>query len=448
MTLKTVKVPREIEPLFAHVEPIVSEYFAARISNPAHGTIEIGGERYILVRAASLSIEFFALLRRLFGAGREVEADDFARNMLFDFSHAIGKSDAECFHKKMHLADPIARLSAGPIHFAHSGWAFVDISPESNPSPDKNFYLLYDHPYSFEADAWVRCGRKAAAPVCVMNAGYSSGWCEASFGIPLAAVEILCRAAGDSTCRFIMAPPETLADRVEAYLKCRPHLAARVERGAIPEFFARKRVEEQVFRQNALLSIMNRVLHESLSSRNDEALAQTCLIEAQQLTKSKSGFIGAINAAGRFDVIAGGKPDPAAGDAAENNATAALKDLPIRGLWGKVLRTGQSLIVNDPFGDPEGIETADGHLSSTPFLGVPLHTGEKVTGMVGLAGKKLGYDQTDLEAIESLSGAFAEVLAHKQAAQAKAAGVAPCAAACLPAASVIAADSAAAQLGP
>ena len=325
MALKTVKVPREIEPLFARMEPIVSGYFSARTSNPTQGTIEIGGERYILMRAASLSTEFFSLVRRLFGASSEPEADNFARNMLFDFGHAVGRSDAECFQKKMHLDDPLSRLSAGPIHFAHCGWAFVDIFPESNPTPDKNYYLIYDHPYSFEADAWLRSGQKSDAPVCVMNAGYSSGWCEASFGIPLVAVEILCRAAGDPACRFIMAPPETIADRVEQYVKRRPDLAPRLQTGAIPEFFARKRVEEQILRQNSLLSIMNRVLQKSLSSRNHEELAQVCLAEAQQLTKSPSGFIGRINAAGRFDVIALSEAGRPAHVVAENDPVASLK---------------------------------------------------------------------------------------------------------------------------
>ena len=54
----------------------------------------------------------------------------------------------------------------------------------------------------------------------------------------------------------------------------------------------------------------------------------------------------------------------------------------------------------------------------TPFLGVPLRDGENMTGMVGLASKRLGYDQADLEAIESLSVAVAEVLSPEQAAPA------------------------------
>ncbi|MFO9273182.1 hypothetical protein SDA20_15840, partial [Legionella pneumophila serogroup 1] len=72
---------------------------------------------------------------------------------------------------------------AGPPHFAFSGWAFVDILPESKPTPDENFYLVYNHSYSFESSAWLKANKKNKFPVCIMNAGYSSGWCEESFGL-------------------------------------------------------------------------------------------------------------------------------------------------------------------------------------------------------------------------------------------------------------------------
>ncbi len=248
MALKTVDVPKDLEHIFAQAERVVSSYFAGLSRDPSRAAIEVGGERYILVRAASLSIEFFALVRRLFGAGQEAEADEFARNILFDLAHAIGKSDAESFHEKMDLKDPIARLSAGPIHFAHSGWASVKISPESRPSPDKDYFLTYDHPHSFEADAWLRSGQESVAPVCVMNAGYSSGWCEASFGLSLVAVETLCRAKGDSCCRFVMASPDNIAEHIGGHAQGGCEVAPREKLAHVPELFARKRLEDELRR--------------------------------------------------------------------------------------------------------------------------------------------------------------------------------------------------------
>jgi signal transduction histidine kinase len=229
---------------FEAAEQVVSRYFAERTHAPERGTIEVHDQRYILVRAAALSVEFFTLVRGLYGEARTREADEFARNILFDLAHAIGKSDARNFHGTMNLVDPIERLSAGPVHFAHAGWAFVEISPESRPTPDENYYLLYDHPYSFESNAWVEAAGRASFPVCVMNAGYSSGWCEESFGLRLVATEILCRGRGDGVCRFVMAHPNRIESMVSEYRKARPDL----ELGdfQIPDLFARKRIEEEL----------------------------------------------------------------------------------------------------------------------------------------------------------------------------------------------------------
>src|SRR5262249_44046500 len=147
------------------------------------------------------------LVRSLYGAGREEEADGFARNILFDLAHALGKSDARSFHTKMRLVEPRARLAARPVAFCYFRWAWGDIKPESRPQPNEEFFLVYDHPYSFEAGTWLASGRTPSFPACVMNAGYSAGWCSESYAVDLVASEILCRARGDQACRFVMAHP-------------------------------------------------------------------------------------------------------------------------------------------------------------------------------------------------------------------------------------------------
>ena len=237
----TVTVPKEMKPLFDKAQKIVGDYFSDLYHDPERGTIEIQDQRYVLVRASALSYDFLNTIQKLYADRGEEEATSIGRNFLFDIAHVIGLEDAKNFNKKMKLKDPISKLSAGPVHFAYSGWAFVDILPESKPSPDENYFLKYNHPFSFEADSWLRAGKKSNQPVCVMNAGYSSGWCEASFGISLTAVEITCKARGDKNCTFIMAPPQ----KIESYLGKHKNNTAR-KKAQIPSFLERKKIEEDV----------------------------------------------------------------------------------------------------------------------------------------------------------------------------------------------------------
>ncbi len=220
----TVKVPKQYESIFQKAQEYVSDYFSLKKEDASKGKIEIFNERYILVRAASMSVDLFDTIKEMLQNWGDKRASEMARSLLFDIAHAIGKMDARSFHQKMCVYDPIEKLSAGPIHFAYTGWAFVDISAESKPTADENYYLLYDHPFSFEADAWEKSGKKSNSCVCTMNAGYSSGWCEESFGIPLVASEIMCKARGDSACRFIMAQPSRIAQYLHDYLHEHPEV--------------------------------------------------------------------------------------------------------------------------------------------------------------------------------------------------------------------------------
>jgi signal transduction histidine kinase/ActR/RegA family two-component response regulator len=243
---ETVRVPAELRALFDVAERTVGQYFREVRADPSKGTIEIAGERYVLVRAAALSYGFLKAIRALYSERGDAEALRIGKTLLFDMAHVIGINDARNFHRKMDVTDPVAKLSAGPVHFAYAGWAFVDILPESRPTPDDDFFLTYHHPFSFESDSWIRKGQETDFPVCIMNAGYSSGWCEESFGIPLTAAEIACKAKGDEECTFVMAPPHRLRAHVERALAGQSEEERRKVSGAIPTLFERKAVEERL----------------------------------------------------------------------------------------------------------------------------------------------------------------------------------------------------------
>ena len=246
----TVQAPDNIAPVFKTAEDVVGKYFKDLTFSPDKGTISIGSERYVLVRASSLSYEFFNSIAALYKNRSAGEAAAISKNFLFDIGHVLGREDAKRFHQKMKLKKPIEKLSAGPVHFAYAGWAFVKILPESNPLPNDNFYLKYEHPYSFEADSWISNKVKSKVPVCTMNAAYSSGWCSESFGLELTAVEVTCKAKGDKECSFIMAPPHKINSYLEKEIQAR-----KVNyKPEVPYFFERKKTEEAFIKSQHLLN--------------------------------------------------------------------------------------------------------------------------------------------------------------------------------------------------
>jgi predicted hydrocarbon binding protein len=210
--LTTVKAPEQFAPIFAEAEKRVGEFFQGMVRDPSRGIIQVAGERYILIRGESLFYNLHDKMEEQFG-------QDITESFLYDLAKTIGHSDAQRFAEMMNLHDPIHKLAAGPVHFSHTGWAFVDILPESAPSPDDNYLLIYDHPNTFESEIMVRRGVKIGSPACVFSSGYSSGWCSYSFGLDLDAKEVLCIAKGDDHCRFVMAPPTRLEARAIEYLQ-------------------------------------------------------------------------------------------------------------------------------------------------------------------------------------------------------------------------------------
>jgi hypothetical protein len=88
--LKTVKIPKQFEPIFEKAQEYVSRYFEGKKEDPSKGTIEIFGERYILVRAASMSVDFFETVTKLYEKEGQEEALNIARQRLSGMYHECG----------------------------------------------------------------------------------------------------------------------------------------------------------------------------------------------------------------------------------------------------------------------------------------------------------------------------------------------------------------------
>jgi len=98
----------------------------------------------------------------------------------------------------------------------------------------------------------------------------------------------------------------------------------------------------------------------------------------------------------------------------ESKAPLLIRNMEIRGYWGRVIKEGESQIVNDPASHPDRVGTPEGHPPITSFLGVPLKEAGKAFGMIGLANREAGYGTADQQDKEAQSVAFVEVLRRKR----------------------------------
>ncbi|MFQ6039913.1 MAG: ATP-binding protein [Candidatus Poribacteria bacterium] len=202
---------------------------------------------------------------------------------------------------------------------------------------------------------------------------------------------------------------------VEIRAKATQYHGRMVRVGAIRDITERRRAEAQLTRQTAVLNAINNVFRETLTCETEEEVAHTCLAVAEELTDSQFGFIGEINQSNRFDTIALSDPGWDACRMPKSDAVVMIKEMEIRGVWGKALKDEQSQIVNEPASHPDSVGTPNGHPPITSFLGVPLKHAGKTIGMIALANKESGYDLTDQKNAETLSVAFVEALMRKRA---------------------------------
>jgi hypothetical protein len=201
--MASFRVPEAFRPIFEKAETYVQALFKDIVRKPEAGTIHIGGQRYVLVRCESLYLSWFESMAGSFG-------DEPAREFIYNTAREIGRSDSREFAQRLKVPRGVEALAAGPIHFAHAGWAFVDILADSAPATDESYFLHYYHPNTFESEVLKTRGRKTDQCGCFFSAGYSAGWCSEAFGLEVHGREIRCTARGEKNCEFIMAPTHEL----------------------------------------------------------------------------------------------------------------------------------------------------------------------------------------------------------------------------------------------
>ncbi|MDR3588652.1 MAG: GAF domain-containing protein [Negativicutes bacterium] len=169
----------------------------------------------------------------------------------------------------------------------------------------------------------------------------------------------------------------------------------------------------------ANVSGINQMLLQALNCSTEEELGTNCLAILQEVTHSKSGFIGEINAEGKLEDIAVSNP---ARDACTRPDKKGCRSLPIglkaHGLYGRVLLDGKGFFANGLAAYPDRIGLPAGYPPVTSFLGVPLIHKGKIIGMIGLGDREGGYREEDVRTVQAMSHSVVQVFIHQRSQQA------------------------------
>ncbi len=175
--------------------------------------------------------------------------------------------------------------------------------------------------------------------------------------------------------------------------------------GFFEDISHRTDLQGQVDYQAHLLGSIRKVLDMPGQCEEMAEAWEGCLRVAMTLTESRIGAIGEFGPDGRFQ-IRGVEP----GEGHPSPPRDALPIIDPKGLLLWIRQEGVSVITNKPAGHPMFAEPPPGHPRIDTFLGVPLHRGGQVFGLIGLGNRTGGYAAEDRAGVETLATAIVRAL--------------------------------------
>jgi PAS domain S-box-containing protein len=159
---------------------------------------------------------------------------------------------------------------------------------------------------------------------------------------------------------------------------------------------------ELLERQNEMLSVLSQAQSAFIADMDARKLFEELLGSLLLLTRSEFGFIAE-------SLTRDGQPyirSLAASNISWNQQTrdyyaaslpTGLEFSNLKTLFGAVLLTENPVVSNNPAEDPRSGGVPEGHPPLKCFLGVPIHSGGTMVGMIGIANAPGGYDQDTIE---------------------------------------------------
>lgn len=169
-----------------------------------------------------------------------------------------------------------------------------------------------------------------------------------------------------------------------------------------------KQQELQLKQQNELLKVLQQIQINFLQSDNEAEIFESLLQQILTLTGCDYGFIGEVLTDEDDQKMLKAH---AISDLQWNEETHPLHEGRIvngmrledaDSLFGKAIFSGEPVISNNIQHDPSRGRIAAVHPRLESFLGIPVKSGDKTIGLIGLANKKESFDQNSISFLEPL----------------------------------------------
>ncbi|MEW8076178.1 MAG: diguanylate cyclase [Candidatus Sedimenticola endophacoides] len=176
---------------------------------------------------------------------------------------------------------------------------------------------------------------------------------------------------------------------------------------------------EELNRRGELLSAIERLQAAFIGEVDPLDLYGAMLSALQSLSGSAEGFLAEVHHTPE------GKPYlriyaiSAPGRFFHANLGVGMAQRDLDNLCGAAVHAAEAVICNDPAGDPrwDGAVPAGGG----PFLGMPIHCGERLVGLAGLSGREGGYDAELLAYLRPLVRTCGQLIDARQQREARSA---------------------------
>jgi len=173
--------------------------------------------------------------------------------------------------------------------------------------------------------------------------------------------------------------------------------------------------DDTLTRQHELLSTISIAQSRFIRDADVLSLFDKLLLDILSISDSKYGFIGEVlyrdgNPYLKTLAISNITRNAETEKFYAENAPDGLEFTNLDGLFGSAIKSGNTVIANDPATDPRRGGLPPGHPPLNAFLGIPFYRGKKVIGMFGISNRVGGYDQALVDFLDPITATCTQIV--------------------------------------